>query len=328
MNNFQPIEMKKKVSLILTVKNEGNSIDPLLRSLENQTRTPDEIVIADGGSTDDTQEKIREFKDITDIPLNLIIKDGINIARGRNLAIESTKYQIIAVTDGGCLPRNDWLENIIKPFNDKKADVVAGWYESIGKTDIERISSYLFLKKLGTVLKDPDSFFPSSRSVAFKKKCWETVGGYPEYLYTAEDTLFDIKLKSEGFKFVFAPKAVVLWEARSDLISVYKQQYLYRKGDGHAKIFSRKYWGSRYFIYSTGLLLVLLSFKNINYMILLLFGILLYLSIHIYMVYSKLKLKNSIVLVPVILFGSDLVGLIGYIVGRIERASGLMKGEQ
>ncbi|MBN1967720.1 MAG: glycosyltransferase, partial [Anaerolineae bacterium] len=43
-----------EISLIMTVFNEGDTIQAVMESLLAQTRPPDEIVIVDGGSTDDT----------------------------------------------------------------------------------------------------------------------------------------------------------------------------------------------------------------------------------------------------------------------------------
>ena len=42
------------ISLILTVRNESASLPALLESLLAQTRPPDEIIIVDGGSQDDS----------------------------------------------------------------------------------------------------------------------------------------------------------------------------------------------------------------------------------------------------------------------------------
>jgi glycosyltransferase involved in cell wall biosynthesis len=41
-----------KVSVILTVRDEGQSLKELLNTLESQSRQADEIVIIDGGSTE------------------------------------------------------------------------------------------------------------------------------------------------------------------------------------------------------------------------------------------------------------------------------------
>ena len=53
-------------------------------------------------------------------------------------------------------------------------------------------------------------------SVAFRKSAWKDVGGYPEWLETAEDTLFDLNLKKAGKKFVLAKDAVVRWGTREN----------------------------------------------------------------------------------------------------------------
>ena len=46
--------MSLQVSVISTVLNEGASISRLLDSLAAQSRQPDEVIIVDGGSQDDT----------------------------------------------------------------------------------------------------------------------------------------------------------------------------------------------------------------------------------------------------------------------------------
>ena len=51
--------MPENVSVVATVKNERDSIEAFLTALLNQSRAPDEIVISDGGSTDDTAAAIR-----------------------------------------------------------------------------------------------------------------------------------------------------------------------------------------------------------------------------------------------------------------------------
>ena len=64
----------------------------------------------------------------------------------------------------------------------------------------------------GTVLPamddiDPQTFLPSSRSIAFTKEAWAAVGGYPEWLDYCEDLLFDLALR-DRYSFAFAPAAI------------------------------------------------------------------------------------------------------------------------
>lgn len=227
-----------RVSLICTLKNEFSSIGDFLNSVLSQSRLPDELILVDGGSTDGTIDVIRSYtiKNIV-FPIKLIVCEGINIAQGRNVAIENASYGIIASTDLGCILDKDWLKNLVRPFEENsEVDVVSGWYEPDARTTIEKISADVIYPKLNAVMKDQQKFLPSSRSVAYKKACWESVGGYPVWLYTAEDTLYDMNLKKAGYKFVFAPTAVVYWRVRPNLKSIFKQHFLYAKGDAQAGI--------------------------------------------------------------------------------------------
>src|SRR5512143_802375 len=105
-----------KVSLILTVLNEGASIRKVLDSLRAQTRPPDEVVIADGGSRDDTVAILRDYAAAGRLPLRVVETPGANIAQGRNAAIRLTTGEIIAVTDAGVRCALDWLEKLTAPF--------------------------------------------------------------------------------------------------------------------------------------------------------------------------------------------------------------------
>ncbi len=83
-----------KVSVCITTFNEEQSIEKLLKSILSQTKVPDEIVIVDGGSTDKTVERIRNYKKV-----RLIISKGTSIAKGRNLAVKKAIYSMIAMTE-------------------------------------------------------------------------------------------------------------------------------------------------------------------------------------------------------------------------------------
>lgn len=312
------------VSVIITIKNEEKSIELLLASLKDQSKIPNEIVIVDGGSSDNSLEIIKSFSKRCSIPIKLIVKNGINIAEGRNEAIRNSNNDIIASTDAGCKLSENWLENLIKPFEENPdVDVVSGWYEPYATNDFEKISSELTSPKLKRFLKKPDDFLPSSRSIAFKKQSWESVGGYPEYLYTAEDTLFDLKLKEKGFKFAFASDAIVFWKVRKNMKAFFKQYFIYRKGDGNAKLLLLRYWGPKYMVY----LIILLLFLGLLYKMLtplFVVAILGYiLSIYIILptirTYQKIKIKKTFLFVPFLILIIDFCGIFGYIAGSFER---------
>ena len=95
------------ISLIATVLNEGDNIRHLFDSIQRQTRRPDEIVIVDGGSEDDTLASMRAYADV--LPLRIFVEPGCNISQGRNRAIAEARGDIIAVTDAGVRLSETWL---------------------------------------------------------------------------------------------------------------------------------------------------------------------------------------------------------------------------
>ncbi len=113
--------MQQKVSVIVTVFNEANSIKRLLESLASQTRQPDEVVICDGGSTDGTVQLVRDYaqKHPDRLPkLRVLVEPGASISRGRNVAIAAAHGPLIAATDAGVRLSPQWLEKLIAPWVD------------------------------------------------------------------------------------------------------------------------------------------------------------------------------------------------------------------
>ncbi len=228
-----------RVSVISTVWNESRSIARLLNSLTAQTRPPDEIVICDGGSTDDTVTQIEAFAQNSPVPIRLLVRPGANISAGRNAAIEAATGDVIAVTDAGVRLSPQWLEKIVAPFEDPEIQTVAGFFVPDPQTTFEMAMGATVLPTLPEIV--PDKFLPSSRSVAFRKSAWEAVGGYPEWLDYCEDVIYDFQLRDRYGPFVFAPEAVVHFRPRSNLTVFWRQYYHYSRGDGKADLFRRRH---------------------------------------------------------------------------------------
>ena len=102
-----------KISLISTVLNEAHSLPALLDSIAAQTRSPDEVIICDGGSTDGTLELLRAERRF---PVRVIERPGSNISQGRNAAIAEASGEVIASTDAGVRLDHQWLEKLVEPM--------------------------------------------------------------------------------------------------------------------------------------------------------------------------------------------------------------------
>jgi glycosyltransferase involved in cell wall biosynthesis len=227
------------VALCLTVRNEASNIDELVTTIAAQTRRPDRIVVVDGGSTDDTVERIAAWR-ARGLPIELIVEAGANIARGRNLAISRAAADIVAVTDAGVRLDLGWLETLVAPFEAADPpDVVSGFFVADPRSSFELALGATTLPSVADV--DPDRFLPSSRSVAFRRSAWERVGGYPEWLDYCEDLVFDCALKGAGYRFAWAPEAIVHFRPRSSPWAFFLQYYRYARGDGKADLCRRRH---------------------------------------------------------------------------------------
>jgi glycosyltransferase involved in cell wall biosynthesis len=221
------------VALIVTVRNEEASIDALLDSLLAGSRAPDEIVVADGGSSDATVERLRA-RSGSDPRVRFLIAPG-NRSVGRNAAVRAARGSVIACTDAGVSVESDWLERITAPFRgDPSVDVVAGFYRAAGETPFERAAGVVSAPRLEEI--DRERFLPSTRSVAFRRSAWERVGGFDERWDHNEDTPFALALKKAGCRFAFAPDAVVRWRPRGDLRSFWRQHRRFGYGDGESGV--------------------------------------------------------------------------------------------
>ena len=237
------IMARQTVSVIATVYNEGPAIARLLDSLAAQSRLPDEVVICDGGSTDDTVAVLHSFGDR--LPnLHVLVEPGANISRGRNVAIGAAQGPVIAATDAGVRLDPRWLEWLVAPFEDgSDPAAVAGFFLPDAKGVFETAMAATVLPSLDEI--DPDTFLPSSRSVAFRKSVWEAVGGYPEWLDYCEDLLFDFAVNAQQpdkpTAFAWAADALVYFRPRSSLAAFVRQYYRYARGDGKADLWRKRH---------------------------------------------------------------------------------------
>lgn len=315
-----------RCALIMTVKNEASSLPQLFETLALQTKQPDEIIVADGGSTDDTVKLLRAQS--AQFPVRVLECLDANISQGRNAAIRQANAEIIACTDAGVRLERRWFEHITAPLLEQKdVSVVSGFFLPDPHGAFETALAATTLPEQRDIR--PETFLPSSRSVAFRKAAWEQVKGYPEWLDYGEDLIFDFDLRRAGFRFQFQPDAVVYFRPRSTLGKFFKQYYLYARGDGKANL-----WWKRHLIrYATYLVAIPLSFGLLGFMPLLsvvlwligayaLFGTL---YRRLFRSWNMLSFADKLVAflyVPIVRVTGDVAKMIGYPVGvwwRLQR---------
>ena len=220
-----------EISVVVPVRNEESSIRNLLEGLLSQTLRPNEIVITDGGSNDETTKIIEQF--VRDgAPVRLIREQQALPGRGRNLGAERANNQWIAFTDAGNKPAPQWLAALAQRVDDNPSvDVVFGSYEPV-------IDS--FFKECAAIAYVPPPFETEEgtwirpRSIAsslMRRKVWEAVGGFRETLRSGEDLLFMRNIERRNFHIVRAPKAVVHWEIQPNLWRTFRRFVTYARNN-------------------------------------------------------------------------------------------------
>ncbi len=312
-----------RVSVCITLFNEEKSIKALLESLLTQSKKPDEIVIVDGGSTDKTVNIIKNFRN----KKIRLIKQKSTRSAGRNLSAKLAKNEIIAMTDGDCIAKKDWLERLTAPFMEKKNGVVAGFYEMTAKNAFQKAAGYF----LGITSEryNVDKFLPSTRSIAFRKNIWQKIGGFPESDNNrAEDTDFNYKAIKAGVKFVRVREAKVEWRIPDNISEFAKKIYQYAKWDAEYGIWwnpVQKFASHNikvllvFLRYLVGIFLLILSLNNDILLLFLFFGVIIYTFYAFYKIYKSASLIKAGLWGVLLQYLVDISVMRGFITGFINR---------
>lgn len=216
-----------RAAIILPVKNEARGLDELLSRLCAQAGPDDAVVVVDAGSTDATPDIVRR-RAAADARVRLLVEPGAYPGRGRNIGIAATNAPIIAQIDGGNLPNAVWLDELLRPILEDRADHVTGnslampvpWRAFGRAVDLGPVYQAAFLRLACLRRCDirPDAAPGATDcpaggdSVAFRRALWERCGGHPEWLRTGEDPVFVARLRQQSPRFAFAAKAVSWWQ--------------------------------------------------------------------------------------------------------------------
>ncbi len=315
-----------KISFICTVLNEEKTILQLLHSIESQSVLPDEVIIVDGGSSDNTLSIISNFKfQISKQKVKFIhtTKKG-NRSVGRNEAVSRAKGDIIVCSDAGCILDREWVEQIVLPFTNSTVDVVGGYYKGMANSIFQQC-----LIPYALVMEDKvraDFFLPASRSLAFRKSIWKKAKGFPEAFSHNEDFVFAHSLKRIGAKIVFAKKAIVHWQPVATWRRAALMFFRFAYGDAEAGILRKKVLAlfGRYFIGMT-LVVIAIVTRSVTMGMIIMVLLIAYMLWAIIKNYKYVKRTKAVIILPSLQFLSDVTVISGSTLGFIHLLWGTQK---
>ncbi len=195
------------ISIIVPALNEEKYIEPTLKALENQDyKGKYEIIVADGMSKDNTVRIARKFAD------KVITVKQRGVAAGRNEGAKIAKGEILLFLDADTILLFNGLTEISRPFRTKK---VVGVACPILPLSPEAKDFALYWSFNQFMKKSMETKKPQIPGIccAYRKKAFEKIGGFNEYLNTLEDFELSERISKEG-KIVFIENTLALTSNR------------------------------------------------------------------------------------------------------------------
>lgn len=95
------------ISIVIPVFNEQDHLKDCLKSIQKQSITPDEVIVVDNNSTDESVKVVRSFDFVT-----VLFEQKQGIVYARNKGFNSTKSKIIARIDADTILPKDWVKQV------------------------------------------------------------------------------------------------------------------------------------------------------------------------------------------------------------------------
>jgi len=207
---FRPVA-RGTVSVVVTVLKDPR-VARTIESLLAQRRLPDEVLIDDGGGTDDVRRLTETFTR-RDPRVRHLDAPG-NIPESRNAALLAATGEFVAFLDADEVAPPGWLEALIGPFSDPNVGFTGGPTPAMAGTTRSVGARYYdgYLRRFyETVARSNPHALPMGNS-AWRAEVFRRIGLLDTTLYrraASEDQEIADRALEAGWKGVYVPEASV-----------------------------------------------------------------------------------------------------------------------
>ncbi len=180
----------ERLSVIIPTLNEASYLPQLLRALRNQTRVPDEIIVADAGSMDGTAGLARAS--------GVIVVPGGKPAAGRNAGAKAATGDVFLFLDADVLPAPDFIQTALAKFRAAGGGVASCFIDTANPKLSDRI--FIELSNFGMWAVRNISPHAPGFCIFVDRRIYQLIGGFDESLILSEDHDF-VRRASKYCKF-------------------------------------------------------------------------------------------------------------------------------
>ena len=194
-----------KNSIIIRCYNEEEHIGRLLSGIMQQTIKDTEIILVDSGSTDATLSIASRYP----VKLVYIPPEDFSFGRALNLGCREAEGDFLVFISAHCWPvYNDWLEELIRPFEDPNVALVYGKQRGYEKS---HFSEHQIFKRWFPDTSDYNQKHPfcNNANCAVRRSIWEKQP-YDEELTGLEDLDWAKKAVDKGYKIAYSAAAEII----------------------------------------------------------------------------------------------------------------------
>lgn len=194
-----------KISLIIRCFNEEKHIGRLLAGVMEQTVKNVEIIVVDSGSTDATVSIASNF------PTKIITlrPQDFSFGHALNLGCEAATGDILLFASAHVYPvYNDWLELMLKPFEDERVGLVYGQQRGC---ELNKYSEHQIFAKWFPEESTMNQLHPfcNNANCAIRRNLW-LEQPYDETLTGLEDLDWAKKIQAKGHRIAYQAGATII----------------------------------------------------------------------------------------------------------------------
>jgi rhamnosyltransferase len=217
----------QSVSLVIRCFNEEAHIGRLLTGALSQTYPPEDIVVVDSGSTDETLSIVSTF----DVQIVPIAPELFSFGHALNVGIAASTAEIAIFASAHVYPVYDnWIEQLIAPFEDERVALTYGRQQTPpgGRFSEQRLFSQWFPAQSARRQHHP---FCNNANAAIRRSAWEQ-RPYDEQLTGLEDLDWAKHAMDAGHSIAYVAEAPVVHvheESFKQVVNRYRREAIAHK---------------------------------------------------------------------------------------------------